>query len=92
MPTDLSVRRERGFRPVAYTERHKLVAILHGLGQSREEIAQLTAYSPSHVSRITHMPEARREAAEISAHLAQELIRVRLAAITDRLHRRKEDT
>lgn len=82
MPTDLQARRERDFRPMEFTSRHRMVAVLLGLGKTREEIASETGYSPSHVSRIARMPEAREEITRASARLAQSLIVDRAAELS----------
>jgi hypothetical protein len=39
------------------------------LGFRRDEVARWTGYSPSHISRICHMPEAEREAEEFGKRL-----------------------
>lgn len=81
MPNDLAMRRERGFRPAQFSARHRVVAILLGLGRTRDEIAQETGYSHSHISRIARMPEAREEIARASARLAQAFTQDRTAAL-----------
>jgi DNA-binding NarL/FixJ family response regulator len=81
MPLDLQTRREQGFRPAEFTARHRVVAVLLGLGKTREEVAQQTGYSLSHVSRIARMPEAREEIVRTSARLAQTLMQDRTAAL-----------
>ncbi len=81
MSIDLQTRRERGFRPAQFSARHRVVAILFGLGKTREEVARETGYSLSHVSRIARMPEAREEIVRTSARLAQTLTQDRTAAL-----------
>lgn len=61
MPLDLSTRRERGFRPLRYTPRHRLAVMMYAQGKSRGEIARHTGYSVSHISRIIGMEEARKD-------------------------------
>ena len=69
MPNDLPTRRERRFRPMTYSLRHRLVAVLRGLGKNRQEIAAETGYSVSHVSRIALMPEALADSRRASSEL-----------------------
>ena len=69
MPTPIDRRRARQFRPIRYSERHDRVAELLAAGLRRDLVAELSGYSPAHVSRIAHMPEARRD---IAARLAQQ--------------------
>lgn len=64
MPNTLTVRRDRAFRPTRYSERHAQVAALLAAGLRRREVARITGYSCSHVSRIARMPEARRDIIE----------------------------
>lgn len=59
MPSTLPVRRANGFRPATYSERHEHVAVLLASGLPRDDIARLTGYSSSHVSRISRMPDVR---------------------------------
>lgn len=65
MPSTLFDRRSRGFRPQRYSERHEQVALLLAYGRSRDDIARLTGYSRTHVSRISRMPTVRREVARL---------------------------
>jgi hypothetical protein len=74
MPVPLDARRDRRFRPVRLTERHRLVAMMRALGKRRDEIAAATGYTPSHVSRVAHMPAVREEVARLSATVARTLI------------------
>jgi hypothetical protein len=75
MPSPLSVRRCRGFRPTVYSERHREVARLLAQGESRATIAQKTGYSVTHISRIAGMRETRQ-------HIAQNFARLALCVIT----------
>jgi hypothetical protein len=74
MPTPHEVRRQRGFRPIHYSHRHKLVAVLRALGRTRPEICKLTGFSPWHVSRVAGMEAARRDSTLVNAGLEQALI------------------
>jgi uncharacterized protein YerC len=72
MPSALSTRRERGFRPQSCSVRHRLVADLLSQGKKRTEIARVTGYSLAHLSRIRAMPAVRREVASLLARRFQE--------------------
>jgi len=71
MPSQLQHRRERAFRPTQYTAKHREVVRLAALGFRRYELARWFRYSPSHISRILHMPEAVHESIQIQNHLDQ---------------------
>src|SRR5580704_14820999 len=77
MPTPLHIRRTRRFRPCRYTARHKEIIQLLIAGWTRSEIASVTGYSLSHVSRITKMDQARRDIASRLAHGAIALMAAR---------------
>jgi hypothetical protein len=74
MPSPLSVRRCRGFRPIVYSERHREVARLLAQGKSRAAIAQETGYSVAHISRIAGMRQTRQHIAHNFARLAIRII------------------
>jgi DNA-binding NarL/FixJ family response regulator len=74
MPSPLSVRRCRGFRPVVYSQRHREVARLLAQGKSRAAIAQETGYSVAHISRIAGMRQTRQHVASNFARLALRII------------------
>lgn len=59
MPSTLPHRRAARFLPLAYTDRHRLVASLLALGFSRQDIAAIVGYSVGHVSRVGKMPQTR---------------------------------
>lgn len=81
MPVPLDARRDRGFRPFRLTERHRLVAMMRAIGKRRAEIATATGYTPSHVSRVAHMPAVREEVARLSATVARSLIESHLRLV-----------
>ena len=83
MPTPLQVRRQRGFRPISYTSRHRLVTTLRALGQKRSHVARCVGYSPSHVSRITGMAEALEFAERVERLSTQALIDRVLTQLTN---------
>jgi hypothetical protein len=75
VPSTLPSRRARGFRPLVYKDRHRLVATLLALGFCRREIGEIVRYSPSHVSRVASMPRARADVAFTFALLLSEQLR-----------------
>jgi len=86
MPTPLAVRRERRFRPINYTARHRLVVQLYALGKRREEIAKATGLSVWHISRVLGMTEARADSESMQTWLGQQIVEL----ATRRLLRRIE--
>lgn len=74
MPSSLDVRRQREFRPLRYSYRHKLVAVLRAISKTRPEISALTGYSRWHVSRVAGMQSAQRDSAQADAAFERALI------------------
>jgi transcriptional regulator with XRE-family HTH domain len=74
MPTTLSIRRDRQFRPVHYIERHRYVAWLLAQGLTRSEIALVAGYSQCHVSRIASMRSTRSDVVRFLATQALSLL------------------
>lgn len=64
MPSPLSNRRANRFRPRTYSARHEQVALLLASGTPRQDIARVTGYSRTHISRIERMPEVRQKIVE----------------------------
>jgi len=85
MPTPIIVRRVRSFRPLRFTARHRQVARLLALGLRQKQVAEITGYSVSHVSRVAAMPEARWEMIAQFSAIANTLYRdlVRRAAASN---------
>lgn len=92
MSISLAERRRRGFRPVAYNTKHRIVACLHACGARRASIARAVGYSRWHVSRILGMVEAQRDVDRISRDFTSWLVKGVLHDFAQRaaLTRRKE--
>lgn len=85
MPSPLHVRRQRQFRPVRYSPRHKQVVTLYALGTRRRKIAQLTGYSIWHISRIIGMQEAGRDIKSVDNILTTSLVDAVVGQLTSRV-------
>ena len=81
MPSAIATRRAYHFRPAEYSFRHQQVAALIAAGLRRDVVAELTGYSPGHVSRISKMPAARRDIADRLCEHANRLERSLLRRI-----------
>jgi hypothetical protein len=79
MSISLRRRREQGFLPQSYSPRHRLAVFLVAYGLTRAEIAYITGYSYSHISRIKSMEAAQTDLAHFSQvireYTAQQLLR-----------------